>query len=389
MRVPAVGGAALLVAAVLLTACGVAVGGRSPDPSAGPAAWQRLPEPPWAARSGPVVAWTGRDVLVVGGDVGPPCPRNADCSQPARYARDGARLDLARRAWHPMSAAPVDVPAYAPHALVSGRLYVLAGAALLAYDVAHDTWSQIQTPASVADQQLVAAGDRLVVASGTDEHGVTPDRVYEPASGHWSTLPDDPVGPAFDRVLVAIPTGLVLTAHALVENPGAEEPSLVLAARWDSAAGVWTRLPDSDQLGGWAWTWTGRRLVDPSLGGADGGKVGNYGRTIPMGGVLDPATGAWSRLRHAPKEGTGGWPVSALGGRFAAVGGWTYDDDTESWAPVPRPHGAPEQPGAAVWAGDRLVVVGGLEGSRGDASGSRAKGAWVSGPGDTLGRPRQ
>lgn len=51
-----------------------------------------------------------------------------------------------------------------------------------------------------------------------------------------------------------------------------------------------------DQVGG-SWTWTGQRLVDPTLGGADGGQVNNYGRVIPYGGRLDPATGDWSRYR--------------------------------------------------------------------------------------------
>jgi hypothetical protein len=308
---------------------------------------------------------------------------------PEHYARDGAGLDAGARTWHPISAAPVDVPAYSPSALVGRRLFVLAKTVLLAYDVAADAWTRIPTPPGFRSGQLVADRDRLVVASGSDEQEMMPDRVYDPGTRAWSTLPDDPVGPAFDRLVTAIPTGLVLTAHALVEDPGGDGPALVLAARFDRSAATWIRLPDSDQLGGWAWTWTGRRLVDPTLGGADGGGVGNYGRAIPFGGILDPATGAWSRLPHAPKERTGGWPVSALGGRFAAVGGWTYNDQTASWAPVPRPHGAPDEPGAAVWAGDRLVVIGGIDGARGETAGSRAKGAWISGPGETLGRPLQ
>jgi hypothetical protein len=361
--------------------------GQSPDPSELGPAWQRLPAPPFDARSGPVVAWTGSQVLVVGGDDGPPCPPNADCVQPAHYARDGAALAVDDRTWHEIADAPVDVPPYSSSVMLDGSLYVLAGHALLGYDVAHDAWREIATPTAFTGGQLVADADRLVVVSGSDEQGVTPDRVYHPGSQRWSTLPDDPIGPAFDRTITAIPTGLVLTAHELVDNPGGDGPSLVLAARLDRASGEWTRLPDGDQLGGGAWTWTGRHLVDPSLGGADGGEVGNYGRTIPFGGILDPATGQWSRLPHAPKEGTGGWPVTALGGRFATTGGWTYDDETESWAEVPRPKGAPEQPGVAVWAGDRLVVVGGIDADRNGTSASLSGDAWISQSGETLGRP--
>jgi len=371
----------------LLAGCGEVVS-QSPDPSEFQPAWHRLPDLPLDPRSGPVVAWTGADVVVVGGDTGAPCPPTADCAAPAHYARDGARLAVEDRSWRRIAEAPVDIPAYSSSALVDGSLFVLAGDQLLSYDLAADAWSQVPAPAGL-EGALVADGQRLVVVSGSDEQRVRPDRVYDTGTRQWSTLPEDPIGPAFDRVITAIPGGLVLTAKELVDNPGADAPSLVLAARFDRETHTWTRLPDSDQLGGWAWTWTGRRLLDPSLGGADGGEVGNYGRTIPMGGVLDPATGRWSRLPHAPREGTGGWPVAALGGRFVAVAGWTYDDDSETWAQVPRPAGAPAQPGAAAWADDRLVVVGGLDPEGGYTTAALSKHAWISQSGATLGRPLQ
>jgi hypothetical protein len=374
----------------LTSACGGLVEvGQSPDPSEAPAAWQRLPDPPLDPRTGPVVAWTGSEVVVVGGDTGAPCPPNADCVAPEHYARDGATYAPSARSWHPIAPAPVDVPAFSANVLVSGTLFVLAGTALLAYDVAKDVWSQVSTPSGFVGGQLVADGDRLVVASGSDERSAVPDRVYDTATKRWSALPDDPIGPAYDRLITAIPTGLVLTAKELVDNPGADGPSLVLAARFDRRTGTWSRLPDSDQIGGWSWVWTGRRMVDPSLGGADGGEVGNYGRTVPFGGILDPASGTWSRLPHAPKEGTGGWPVAAFDSALVAIAGWIYDDDTESWAPVPRPHEAPAMPGPAVWADDRLVVIGGVHEDRGFTPDALSPHAWISSSGTTLGKPLQ
>jgi hypothetical protein len=376
----------LLAAPVLVAGCDAA--GRTPNPHEAPAPWTRLPDPPFAPRVGAVVAWTGSEVIAVGGNIGPPCPPNASC-KPGHYAKDGAAYVPAGRAWHPISSAPVDIPSSSPSALVSGRLFVLAGDQLLAYDASSDVWSKIRTPSGFAGGQLVADRDRLVVVSGSDEGNVVPDRVYDPATAGWSTLPEDPIGRAFDRVITAVPTGLVLTAKELVDNPGAYGPSLVLAARFDEATGTWTRLPDSDQIGGWSWVWTGRHLVDPSLGGADGGDVGNYGRTVPFGGRLDPATGQWSRLSHAPKQRTGGWPVAALDGSLAAVSGGIYDDDTESLAQVPPPDGAPNEPGSAVWAGDRLVVIGGVHDDRGFSTDALSPHAWISSSGTTLGKPLQ
>jgi heat shock protein HslJ len=149
---------------------------------------------------------------------------------------------------------------------------------------------------------------------------------------------------------------------------------------FDPASSRWTLLPDSDQLGGWRWSWTGRRLVDTTLGAADGGDVGPYGRTIPMGGVLDPATGRWGRLPDPPAIGSGGWPVEALGGALVAAEGWVFDDRQETWTRLPRPEGAPPEPGSAVWAGELLVVLGGVDPAGGSTLEALSDGAWSWSP---------
>jgi hypothetical protein len=87
----------------------------------------------------------------------------------------------------------------------------------------------------------------------------------------------------------------MLTAKPEVDQPGSQlETSLLRAAIFDEEGETWRRLPVSDQLGGVGFVWTGRWLVDPTPGGADGGEVNGYGRTVP--------TAAPSRCR----PGTGG-----------------------------------------------------------------------------------
>ena len=361
-----------------LAGCGDAGGSRrNPDPESVPAAWERLPDPPLSRRSSPVVAWTGTELLVIGGDTSAPCPPGADCVGPDHHARDGAAYRPDEKTWRAITPAPADIPPGTQSAQVGGRLYLLAGQTLLEYDVAGDTWSRPTTP-QLAWSWLVADGSRLLFVSGSDEQGVRPDRVYDPAADRWSVLPDDPIGPAYDRNITATSHGLVLTAKELVDNPGGgDRPSLVLAAVLED--GTWRRLPDSDQLGGWRWAWTGARLVDPTLGGSDGGGdgAGDYGRWFPNGGILDPATGTWSRLPNAPKERTGGWPVETLGGPAIAAEGWLFDERDESWTRVPSPSDAPEQPGPAVWVGDRLVVVGGVHEDRGDTVDALSPRVWI------------
>ena len=159
---------------------------------------------------------------------------------------------------------------------------------------------------------------------------------------------------------------MVLTAKPIRPDGGPEDPALVHAAVLPAGASTWRLVPSSgDQLGGWYWTWTGQRLVDPTPGGADGGQVNGFGRTIPYGGALDPSTGDWIPLKDTPRESTGGWAVEALGGRYNAVQGWVYDDgDGEqghSWTRLPKPDGAPTEPGPGVWVGDVLIVSGGAD----------------------------
>lgn len=360
---------------LLLTAgCGASSSEGSPSPDvavrAAPTAsantldsgvWTRLPDSPLSAREGSPAAYVDGEVVIIGGYSGPPCPPGASCVyHPEAVERDGAAYDPATGTWRRIANAPRPVPSMAPTAVVGDRLYLLAGESILVWDSSDDSWQEVTTQGD-SGGYLVADGTRLVLASGSDENGARPDHVFNTNSGGWSTLPPDPLKPSFDRVLTSTPDGLVLTSKPLQSDGSPANPALVHAALLPPGADTWRTLPTTDQLGGWRWTWTGHRLVDPTVGGADGGQVNNYGRVIPYGGRLDPATGDWSPLPNAPEEGTGGWPAEALDGPLIAAGGWLYEDSTGSWTPLPRPEGAPATPGPSVWADDELIVYGGAD----------------------------
>jgi hypothetical protein len=57
--------------------------------------------------------------------------------------------------------------------------------------------------------------------------------------------------------------------------------------------------------------------------------------------------------------------VSAPGGSLLAAEGWIYDDTVPTWSKIARPDGAPPQAGSGVWAGRRLIVVGGTDTGKG------------------------
>jgi hypothetical protein len=227
-------------------------------------------------------------------------------------ASDGSAYNLDSGIWQPIADAPRPVAAHSSTAVIDDTLYVLTNNHVLAWDATQDTWTELDPPMDPQWANLVAdthAGQpRLVLAAGSDENGIHPDQVYDPADGTWSQLPANPLRPSFDRVVISTPSGLVLTAKPIRPDGGPEDPALVHAAVLPAGASTWRLVPSSgDQLGGWYWTWTGQRLVDPTPGGADGGQVNNFGRTIPYGGALDPSTGDWiplkERRRNPPAAG--------------------------------------------------------------------------------------
>jgi hypothetical protein len=329
-------------------------------PAGHAARWARLADSPLSPRQGPVSAYVDGRAVFAGGDPGTPCPPSADCARPTTYAVDGAAYDLQEESWTPIADAPVGIPDLAPHAVVGKHLFVRVEGELLDYDAPRDRWKTLEIPSGAPDGlSLAADGPRLVLTSESDEQVQQPDRVLDTRTGSWSTLPNDPLRLAFDRVITATDQGLVLTAKRLEATGSPADPALVRAALLPRGAELWTRFSDSDQIGGSRWAWTGKRMVDPTLGGADGGETNGYGRTIPNGGILDPATGTWSHLLHAPDERTGGWAVEAIDGPVLAADGWLYDDTATTWTRLPRPKGAPPSAGVAVWAGDTLLVLGG------------------------------
>lgn len=331
--------------------------------------WERLPDPPLSPRLAAIAVSVDERFLVVGGDDGPPCSPNADCApRTSEPLRDGATYDPATRQWEAVAQSPVGLLSQYPYVVAGEALYVLTEDGMVAYDVATDTWDQHPAPASVhRDGHLVSIAGRPAVVSGERLTGSPADETYDPATERWDEIPVDPLGLSFDRTYTDTPAGAVLTAKESVPNPSSEVPALVRAARLSPDLTTWERLPDSDLIGGYHWAWTGERMVDPTLGEAAGGQVGNWGRSVPFGGRFDPASATWSRLPAAPQGySRTGWKVEALGGPVSAAGGWYYDDRTEVWSKLLRPDGAPEYAGAATWVGDTLFVLGGQSEGQGE-----------------------
>ncbi|WP_426595202.1 hypothetical protein ACPPVS_06445 [Cellulomonas sp. McL0617] len=322
-----------LALVALVTGCGQRA---APETSGG--GWQTVTNSPLSARQYPSVTWVVDRFIVVGGDDGPPCPRNASCVLPLGSAlRDGAAFDPATGLWQRIADAPTPILTE-DDAVLGSTLYVLMGApqpqvppAFLAFNALEDTWTSLPMPPSGAGE-LVAYGDVLLTVPGTDENARSIDSWFDPTTNTWHEIPDDPLGPSYDRSMTVVDGRAILTAKDLVPDPGAEKPSIVRLAQLDRTLSRWTVLPDSEVIGSGPVAVAGR-LVFPDVGGADGGAVGNWGREYPDGGIFDPATGMWTNLPSAP--GTSSWPRVVVSDRVV-VGDVLLDpvDGTTSTRPA-------------------------------------------------------
>lgn len=328
--------------------------------------WEQLPSAPLSPRARTVRVWTGDELLVVGGDTFA-CPANANCVAPDDPPlADGAALDPATGRWRAIAAAPLPFAA-ASTAVVAGNVYFLfgeraRGETFLRYSLRADSWTELSPPGGTGWYQLVAAGDTVLAVSGSDEGGPRPDLAFDAEEGVWRELPDDPLPRTYGRSAVWSAPYLYTFAKELVPDPGADGPSLVLAARLDLGTGEWERLPDSEIIGYGPWLAVGDLLVSPGLGGADGGEVGNWGRRYPDGGIFDAAALEWRSLPVAPEGAAQSAGAFGDGGAwYGSTGGLVLDVERGVWVDMPRlPDDGDGDVREVAAASTAAVVVGGV-----------------------------
>jgi hypothetical protein len=389
-------------AAVLVFAAGAfaiyhRANGSSSAASATASGWVRVQNVPLSPREDALGVWTGSETLVLGGSDSRPCPPTADCIPPeSPPLRDGAAFDPSTRTWQAIADAPEGF-ANAEGVVINGMVYVWAAGdsgrpgespAFLAYDIAGGQWQKLPRPPG--HWSLVAAGDKIVAFSTGDKaKSPEPDLVFDPATQDWTTLPDDPLPPSFDRTMASDGNELVLFAKKLVFSPGAKEPSLALAAALDLDSGQWRRLPDSETLDQFVtdvrWFESDGLLINPAPGESDGG--GNeWGRTYPYGGTLDPASGKWSELPEPPFGADlapyGAGIVDSDQAHYFASSGWILDAEADRWIQIPQLDSIRSLGESTVTqAGQDMFVFGGARFNDSGMVGTLSNEAWTWSPG--------
>lgn len=345
-----------------------------PEPSGSavpaPGGWEVVGDGELSPRAAAVGAWTGREVIVFGGEPVAWCPPQADCTRPDfEPLRDGAAFEPVTTSWRQIEGAPFTLSARnASVVVVDGAVYVLTreaahrpggAAAFVRYLVADDRWEVLPSlPGGHVSYALASGSGRVVVAYPTsDEEGERPDMVFDIEAGAWAALPPDPLSPAFDRSMVIVDDGVYLFARPIEANPGSQVPSTAHAARLDLSDGEWRRLADSPILETATPILAGKEIVFPWAGEADGGESGTWDRSYPFGGAYDLLDDAWSAL-PAPAANDDFAVAGVVGpssAGYVATHGAVLDHTLDSWTAVPELEG---EAGVTV---NRTVVAAGSD----------------------------
>jgi N-acetylneuraminic acid mutarotase len=167
--------------------------------------WRTLPRSPLAGSARPIGAWTGKELIVLVGNLDPDGK-----PWPARLAR-AAAYDPANNTWRRI--APLPEPRGGASAVWDGReLLVVGGAgdprggkpapfarAGFAYDPVSNRWRRLAPmPSGRVGASVVWAGTRLLVWGGQtapDARPESPPRglAYDPRTNRWSALPRAPL----------------------------------------------------------------------------------------------------------------------------------------------------------------------------------------------------
>ncbi|MEN9645519.1 MAG: hypothetical protein RL238_2188 [Actinomycetota bacterium] len=324
---------------------------------AGPAAeWTRTAQSPLSPRNAAKSVWTGSEVIVFGGTTQPECPM-CDYFAYGDTLRDGAAYDPATDTWRPIADLPAEASYVGTAVAVDGDVYYYTQVdpdvenpvttyALFQYSVADDTWTPITLPGPTTDSNTLVAG-----TSGLLLPAISPgtDWWFDLASQSWTEVPEPPDDGTLGRQYIAADGDLVAFSQGYERLGNGADVPFWHTARLDLDTMTWQALGTVEMMYTPVFA-EGTRLVSPFTGGVDGGEVNNWGRTVPNGGVVDIATGAYSALPQ-PEPDYGMGVIGTSDAWVSNSSGSVLDLPSGRWLTVPTlPDGLDQQFGQSVTA---------------------------------------
>jgi hypothetical protein len=380
---------AIAVAVVIVVAVGFAVPiargllDDQPNMPSGGGPWEQLPRPPVndvlrGPEQGSAV-WTGRELVLLA---------EFAYSPPVLEGRppDGLAYNPATGRWRALPAPPPDQSTGGGRVgtVWTGKEVILLSApgAPIAYDPDADAWRPLapEPTGSLqhgADPAPVWTGEEVLVWDGSNRDEATGKVIhggrgaaYNPQTNRWRPLPRSPLTNRTGALQAWTGSQLLVVAGSCGDSG---EIRCQDGAAYDPDANTWTPIP---ALAGGALapeaasTWTGSELIIWSATTSqDGLRIRNTARSY------DPRSRRWRTLPPAPitprRLAAAVWAGDRLlvwgglrhlpGGRFAYPDdGAAYDPRSNRWQTLPKP----PVPGRAlpltIWAGDRAIFIGGL-----------------------------
>jgi hypothetical protein len=201
--------------------------------------WRAISASPLVSRFGAVAAWTGKEMLVVGGGRTGGGPGGS-----FDFRRDGAAYNPATDTWRRLP----DAPGCPQFGTWTGGELIVAGTCAnttrkfvaAIYTPEYNSWAPLPTP-SVEPTELLMVGSRVVAWNSQGNRGSTLDR----AANSWLKLPAMPI-PSNDETAISVASGAIafgpdrLGVVFRLSNPGPRHTPTALYD-YDFVTGRWTR----------------------------------------------------------------------------------------------------------------------------------------------------
>lgn len=251
--------------ALLLVAAALVVAACSGDDGEDVArSWRVLPASPLSGRFFSAVRWTGREMVIWGGGT---CSGDFCNSALAVPLADGAAYDPAANVWRPIAESPLRPRLRAMTAWTGKELLVWGGNAEregladgAAYDPATDRWRPLaQSPLAPREAPATAWTGKEVLfwGSGDNRQSHNDGAAYDPDADRWRMLPESPLQPR--RAFATAWTGSELLIWG-----GGPDNSLVFygsGAAYAPANDRWRDIPAWNSRFGPVSAWTGTELI--------------------------------------------------------------------------------------------------------------------------------
>ena len=369
--------AALLVASTLVSLS--TAGAKSPG-------WSTLPPGLADGRTFASVIWTGKELIVWGGEAGSETKRRNDGA--AHRPRTGR--------WRKLSAGPL-APRSEHLAVWTGREMVVWGGATnqsrpvndaAAYNPRRDRWRKLPEPPIDAAAFAVGAwtGDEVIVWGGSKQGGLAPGdggAAYDPRANRWRRIAESPLDARTFAGSVWTGRELLIWGGRGIGNAEHRNGG----AAYDPERDTWRTIGNAPFPSRTEYTpildreltleafltpsavWTGKEMIVWGL--LKSFVLGTPNRAPAAS--YDPVSDRWRELASPPIDFAEDW--DGIGGERAiwvgdAMVAWTgnldrggpqvlrYDPGTDAWARLPAPPPVDDHFPILHWTGSKLIVWG-------------------------------